>query len=178
MPWPGLAGPLSGSLNLPLRSPSRANCWFAPPFVRPGSSLFFLFFFHLFFFFYFQTRQTNPLFFHVNGRLRLRRSRGWKKKITYCLSERMQPCMFIPPPTRLVIRKYAVHVRSGVITGSAVVLRVHCALYRRCFCFFWLCFNVAAREKKKKKKQSRADSSSSSHQAGVKRRSGGSCLFI
>lgn len=60
-----------------------------------------------------------------------------------------------PPPTRLVIRKYAVHVRSGVITGSAVVLRVHCALYRRCFCFFSLCFNVAARGKKKIAKPSR-----------------------
>lgn len=40
----------------------------------------------------------------------------------------MQPCVFIPP-TRLVIRKYAVHVRSGVITGLAVVLRVFTALY-------------------------------------------------
>lgn len=42
--------------------------------------------------------------------------------------------MYVYPLTRLVIRKYAVHVRSCMITGLAAVLRVRCTLYRTCPC--------------------------------------------
>lgn len=37
-----------------------------------------------------------------------------------------------------------------MITGSAVVLRVHCALYRRCF-FFFDCASTLLQEREKKK---------------------------
>ena len=54
--------------------------------------------------------------------------------------------MYVYLHTRAVIRKYAVHVRSCMITGLVYVLFVHCTLYRTHLgALFWLCSKGAAK---------------------------------